>query len=64
MVRSVYKFLSQNILSYIFESKSGVIESFFLIGTDKHLFPPSKIFFTKSEYVGELILHVGDKLGQ
>ena len=33
MVRWVYTFLSQNILSYIFESKSGVICSFFLINS-------------------------------
>jgi hypothetical protein len=32
--------------------------SFSLIGTDKRLFAPSKIFFTKSEYVGELILAI------
>jgi hypothetical protein len=49
MVRWVYTFLSQNNLSYIFESKSGVIGSFFLIGTDKRLFPPSKIVFPKPE---------------
>ena len=52
MVRWVYTFLSQNNLSYIFESKSGVIGSFFLIGTDKRLLAPSKICFAKSEYVG------------
>ena len=39
--------ISENILSYIFESKSGVIGSFSLIGTDKRLFAPSKIFFHK-----------------
>ena len=58
MVRYVYTFLSQNILPYIFESKSEVIGSFFLIGTDKRLFAPSKICFTKSESVGELILAI------
>jgi hypothetical protein len=35
-----------------------VIGSFFLIGTDKHLFAPSKICFTKAESVGELILAI------
>jgi hypothetical protein len=42
----------------LFESKSGVIGSFFLIGTDKRLFAPSKICFIKSESVGELILAI------
>jgi hypothetical protein len=51
IVRWLKTLLSLYRLSYIFSSNSGVIGSFFLVGTANLLFAPSKIFFTKKDSV-------------
>ena len=58
IVRWLRTLLSLYRLSYIFSSNSGVIGSFFLVGTANLLFAPSKIFFTKKDSVGEITLTI------